>query len=612
MADDLDMTEPPGLADEEELDDEFDVSEVGKEKDLTGDGGVIKKILVEGSGWETPSKGDEVTVHYVGTLEDGTVFDSSRERDTPFVFSLGQGRVIKGWDEGVKTFKKGEKALLTCKADYAYGEQGSPPKIPPNATLNFEVELLSWKSVKDIAGDGGVIKTILTEGSGWTKPKDQDEALVRYTVRVGGSDGASVASSSADGDVISVASCQLKAFQVALKTMKEGEKVTLHIKPEYGYSAEGRPEGVPADAELEADLELVLIRKVETATDDGQVSVKLIKKGKNYRKPNEGATVKVAYTARIGGPDGPVFEEYSREAPLTFIADEGEVVEGLDLGVLKMNEDEVMEIRVAPEYGFGDKEEKRPLGTVPPNSTLLYTVELLEVIKAKESWDMSAEDKVQAAQKRKELGNKFFKAEKWSRAAKKYKAAGDIIDHDKDFSTELKKESAALKKSANLNTAAAYIKQGLWKDAIAAANKVLNSNPSDVKALYRRAQAHLGQQDFVEALVDIKAALQVEPANKDVRVLLARYKKESAAANQRDAVMYKTMFQKLAKLPDKGPKVQSKAGDPEVLEDAEAPSTSDSENKPEAANGLETKQQNGHAEATPAAAPVAEPMAVDN
>ncbi len=59
----------------------------------------------------------------------------------------------------------------------------------------------------------------------------------------------------------------------------------------------------------------------------------------------------------------------------------GEVVEGLDLGILKMNEDEVMEITVAPEYGFGDKEEKRPLGTVPPNSTLLYTVELLEVIK---------------------------------------------------------------------------------------------------------------------------------------------------------------------------------------------------------------------------------------
>ena len=113
-------------------------------------------------------------------------------------------------------------------------------------------------------------------------------------------------------------------------------------------------------------------------------------------------------------------------------------------------------------------------------------------------------------------------------------------------------------------------------------------------------------------LSGMSRCMQVEPANKDVRALLARYKKESAAANQRDAVMYKTMFQKLAKLPDKEPKVQSRTADPEVLEDAEAPSTSDSENKPEAANGLKATQQNGHVEATPAEALTAEPMAVDS
>ena len=63
--------------------------------------------------------------------------------------------------------------------------------------------------------------------------------------------------------------------------------------------------------------------QVKEATDDGQVIVKLIKKGKGYMQPNEGATVKVAYTARVGGPDGPIFEEVSREKPLTFVADEG-------------------------------------------------------------------------------------------------------------------------------------------------------------------------------------------------------------------------------------------------------------------------------------------------
>lgn len=63
------------------------------------------------------------------------------------------GRVIKGWDVGVATMKKGEKAILTCQPEYAYGKQGSLPTIPPDATLNFEVELLSWKSVKDISGE---------------------------------------------------------------------------------------------------------------------------------------------------------------------------------------------------------------------------------------------------------------------------------------------------------------------------------------------------------------------------------------------------------------------------------------------------------------------------
>ncbi len=82
-------------------------------------------------------------VHYTGRLLDGTVFDSSKERNDPFVFKIGAGQVIKGWDEGVATMKVGEHAFLTCGPEYAYGARGSPPKIPANATLIFEVWLLS-------------------------------------------------------------------------------------------------------------------------------------------------------------------------------------------------------------------------------------------------------------------------------------------------------------------------------------------------------------------------------------------------------------------------------------------------------------------------------------
>lgn len=106
-------------------------------------GGVLKQILRPGTG-ASPSHGDNVKVHYVGTLTDGTVFDSSRDKKKPFKFDLGQGRVIQAWDAGVASMKIGELARLTCSAKFAYGDAGSPPKIPPGATLYFEVELLGF------------------------------------------------------------------------------------------------------------------------------------------------------------------------------------------------------------------------------------------------------------------------------------------------------------------------------------------------------------------------------------------------------------------------------------------------------------------------------------
>lgn len=140
---------------------------------ITPDGGVQKEILKEGTGEETPENGCKVSLHYTGKLTDGTVFDSSVDRGEPFEFTLGTskfdpnrnrkswqeyavfnqsilfliGSVIQAFDLGVVTMKLGEKCNLICAPEYAYGESGSPPSIPPNATLIFEVRLAISKEM---------------------------------------------------------------------------------------------------------------------------------------------------------------------------------------------------------------------------------------------------------------------------------------------------------------------------------------------------------------------------------------------------------------------------------------------------------------------------------
>jgi hypothetical protein len=109
--------------------------DAGPEKPL------VKTVLAPGKGPEA-KEGDTVKVHYVGSLPDGKEFDSSRKRNEPFQFKIGQGNVINVWDQGVPGMKVGEKRKLTIPASLGYGARGVPGTIPPNSTLIFEVELV--------------------------------------------------------------------------------------------------------------------------------------------------------------------------------------------------------------------------------------------------------------------------------------------------------------------------------------------------------------------------------------------------------------------------------------------------------------------------------------
>ncbi len=113
----------------------------GAENTVTTDSG-LQYVVIEAGDGASPQTGQRVFVHYVGTLEDGTKFDSSRDRGKPFDFTIGQGQVIKGWDEGVGDMKVGDRRKLIIPPDLGYGARGAGGVIPPNATLIFDVELL--------------------------------------------------------------------------------------------------------------------------------------------------------------------------------------------------------------------------------------------------------------------------------------------------------------------------------------------------------------------------------------------------------------------------------------------------------------------------------------
>ncbi|KAL9450206.1 hypothetical protein AB3S75_012022 [Citrus x aurantiifolia] len=524
---------------------------VGEEREL-GNSGIKKELLKNGVGWDTPEFGDEVTIHYVGTLLDGTKFDSTRDRYDPLTFKLGTGQVATGLDNGIITMKKRECAVFTftLPSELRFGVEGRD-SLPPNSVVQFEVELVSWITVVDLSKDGGIVKKILEKGERDASPGDLDEVLVKYQVMLG--DGTMVAKTPEGVEFYLKDGHFCPVLSKAILTMKKGEKVKLVIQPQYAFGEERRDacDGfgtIPPNSALDFNLELPSFKHVVDVTGDSKVVKKILKEGEGT-SADEGATVTISYIARL--EDGTVFEKkgYDGEQPLEFITDEEQVIAGLDRVAATMKKGEWAIVTINHEYGFGNVEAKQDLATVPSCAKLYYEVEMMDFIKEKVPWEMNNQEKIEAAGRKKEEGNLLFKNGKYERAGKKYNKAADCVNEDGSFVDDEQKLVKSLRVSCWLNSAACCLKLKDYQGAIELCSKgiVLDCDCHNVKALYRRAQAYMEIADLILAELDIKKAIEADPPNREVKLLQKSLKQLQAEGSKRDAKFYANMFARATK-----------------------------------------------------------------
>jgi peptidylprolyl isomerase len=366
-------------------------------QETTTASGLKYRVVKTGDGKQA-TKGSKVIVHYTGTLTNGTKFDSSKDRNQPFSFKLGIGQVIQGWEEGIAMMREGEVAILTIPPSLGYGDRDMGT-IPPNSTLIFEVELIAvHEPVKPFDVKGKDTITLesglkyMIEGRGRNdaqQAKEGDVAVVHYTGYF--LDG-QVFDSSVEREEPATFTLGggrlIRGWEEGVMRMKVGDRYRLIIPPNLAYGQEGINNLIPPNSTLIFDVELVELRegfkpfdvtgKDTITTASGLKYIIVEGAADDAGKPEPNEIVEVHYTGYL--PSGKVFDSsYERGEPMQFMYGTGRMIKGWEEGLSHMSIGTKFRLIIPANLAYG--EQGAGNGIIPPNSPLIFDVEMLSIIK---------------------------------------------------------------------------------------------------------------------------------------------------------------------------------------------------------------------------------------
>ena len=353
--------------------------------------GLQYSVLVPGKEGPHPKRGEKVKVHYTGWLTDGTKFDSSRDRGAPAEFTVGQ--LVEGWNEALCMMTAGARWKLTIPAKLGYGERGSPPVIPANATLVFDVELIEFQSLPDFQApdpaaqkktETGLMYEVLAAGTG-DAPAADDVLELKYALWT--SKGKLLDCSARTGGTLKLpcADLPLAFMKEAVKLLRKGAKLRFEVPPDLCFGDKAQGAELPANSVTIWELELVNTIKplpvpAFAMPDDSKLKTtpsglkyEVVEEGEG-EAPKFGARVLVHYAGWF--TDGKLFDaSYSRGEPAEMRL--GMVIQGWNEGLQLMKPGATYRFVIPPQLAYGAR------GAPPkiaPNTTLVFLVKLVKVL----------------------------------------------------------------------------------------------------------------------------------------------------------------------------------------------------------------------------------------